>query len=225
MEKYFIVVAGGKGSRMGGDIPKQFQLLQGVPILFHTLKRLHSFVPDATIVLVIPQAHLSLWQQLVATYGMPAPLQVAYGGANRFESVRNGLNQINSDNDALVAVHDGVRPFVSREVVFRCFDAAALSGAVIPTIRPVETIRLSDADGRSHVFPRRHCHLVQTPQVFRLPLLRKAYLQEYRETFTDDASVVESMGHPIEMVEGNIENIKLTTPFDILLAESLVNNK
>ena len=224
MKRYMIVVAGGKGQRMGGTLPKQFQLLGERPVLMVTLERLYSMDKTLNIILVLPHEHLGLWDELCLKYEFSVPLVVTEGGNTRFHSVKNGLDAINDDNDvedAIVGVHDGVRPFVSQEVITRCYAEAVTKKAVIPVIGVVETVRRLEGTD-SVTVPRDQYKLVQTPQVFDVALLQRAYQQKYTEMFTDDASVVEALGEKVFLVEGNRENIKLTTPFDLKLAEMLI---
>lgn len=238
-ERFAIVVAGGKGLRMGSDIPKQFIPVGGTPVLMRTLSRLHAWDDAMTLVLVLPATQRDYWQTLCRDHRFTVPHAIVDGGDTRFHSVLNGLRHVQSLTaaaDALVAVHDGVRPFVSFEVLDRCFATAALQGAAIPVVPVVETLREltgtpSPANGNdapdgaaapgSITRDRSLYRLVQTPQVFRLDLLSEAYRQPYRETFTDDASVVEALGHVIALTDGNRENIKLTTPYDLTIAATL----
>ena len=218
MKKHIIIVAGGKGLRMGGEIPKQFLPICGKPVLMRTLEAFHAYDSSIHIVLVLPVSQQAYWKELCAEYHFALPHDVADGGETRFHSVMNGLAKI--EGEGLVGVHDGVRPFVSQEVIARCYDEAAEKKAVIPVIGVVETVRQLVND-ESVTVPRDQYKLVQTPQVFDVALLRKAYHQEYTDMFTDDASVVEALGEKVHLVEGNRENIKLTTPFDLKLAELL----
>ena len=220
MKKYAIIVAGGKGLRMGGELPKQFIPIEGRPVLMRTLDTFHAFDPDVEIVLVLPRDHQPYWQELCREYNFSVPHHIADGGATRFHSVQNGLALVD-DAEALVAVHDGVRPFVSHEVIRRCYDEAALHGAVVPVIPVVETVRHLLPEG-SETVSRDAYRLVQTPQTFSAALLRRAYEQPFCEAFTDDASVVEALGYAVHLVEGNRENIKLTTPFDLTVARALL---
>lgn len=224
MQRHVIIVAGGKGLRMGADIPKQFLPVQGRPLLMHTLSTFHSFDAAMSLTLVLPPAQQDYWRQLCREHDFRVPHQIADGGDTRFHSVANGLATLpEADDEALVAVHDGVRPFVAPSVIEACFEAAAQHGAALPVVPVVETLRHLDEDAPAitHTVPRSEYRLVQTPQTFRLGLLRKAYRQPYDETFTDDASVVERLGHIPVLVEGNRENIKITTPFDLTIAEAL----
>ena len=212
--KSVIIVAGGKGLRMGGDIPKQFLVVHGKPILMHTIQRFYDFDPEMQIIVVLPKNQQDYWDGLCREYGFKVPFTVADGGAERFHSVKNGLAKVNADA-ALVGVHDGVRPYVTIEVIRRCYEVAATHGAVIPVTDVFETLRHLAPDGGSQTVPRGEYRLVQTPQVFQTDLLRKAYEQDFSSAFTDDASVVEAMGHTITLVEGNRENIKITTKADL----------
>ncbi len=220
MQKYAIIVAGGKGLRMGGELPKQFIPVEGRPVLMRTLDTFHACDPTIEIILVLPRDHQPYWQELCREYSFDVPHRIADGGSTRFHSVQNGLALVD-EAEALVAVHDGVRPFVSHEVIRRCYEETSLHVAVVPVIPVVETVRHLLPEG-SETVSRDVYRLVQTPQTFSASLLRKAYEQPYSEVFTDDASVVEALGHAVHLVEGNRENIKLTTPFDLIVARALV---
>ena len=218
MKKHIIIVAGGKGLRMGGDIPKQFLPVCGKPVLMRTLEAFHAFDASTHLILVLPVSQQTYWKQLCEEYQFKLEHEIADGGETRFHSVKNGLALVKEDG--LVGVHDGVRPFVSQEVIARCYEKALTLRAVIPVIGVVETVRHLTGKG-SETVPRDQYKLVQTPQVFDVVLLKQAYEQPYTELFTDDASVVEALGEEVHLVEGNRENIKLTTPFDLKLAELL----
>ena len=223
MKKYLIVVAGGKGTRMGGEMPKQFQLLDGKPIIMITLERLHAIDPTMQLILVLPAEHIELWKELCKEYSFAVPLLLTNGGSTRFHSVQNGLAQVDDIEEALVGVHDGVRPFVSAKVLDDCFREAWTHGAAIPMINVQDSLRhIVGVNGVTEVVPRDRYRLVQTPQIFKLSLLRRAYEQRFIESFTDDASVVEALGEQVVGVEGNSENIKLTTPFDLMVAKTLI---
>ena len=215
MKAYAIIVAGGKGLRMGGDVPKQFLPINGKPILMHTLEAFRKALDGIEFILVLPADQHEYWQKLCKDYNFCSPELIAKGGETRFHSVKNGLALLPDDEDAVVGIHDGVRPFVSKETIQRCYATAAGGRAVVPVVPVVETIRQILPDGKSITRPRDEYRLVQTPQTFPLVMLKKAYEQSYSETFTDDASVVEAMGEEILMVEGNRENIKITTPSDL----------
>ena len=230
MKRYAIIVAGGKGLRMGGELPKQFIPIEGRPVLMHTLDTFHTCDSSIEIILVLPRDHQPYWQELCREYRFAVPHRIADGGVTRFHSVLNGLALID-DPEALVAVHDGVRPFVSHEVIQRCYHEAALHEAVVPVVPVVETVRQlvepeNSASGTSSItVPRDVYRLVQTPQTFNVALLRRAYEQPFCDAFTDDASVVEALGHAVCLVEGNRENIKLTTPFDLTIARALLSER
>lgn len=223
MQKYAIIVAGGKGLRMGGELPKQFIPIEGRPVLMRTLDTFYAYDNSIQIILVLPGDHQSYWKQLCNEYQFAVPHRIANGGATRFHSVQNGLSLVDAA-EALVAVHDGVRPFVSHAVMERCYQDAAMLGAVVPVVPVVETVR--QVVGETSVTVDRNAYrLVQTPQTFRASLLRRAYEQPYCDAFTDDASVVEALGEAVHLVEGNRENIKLTTPFDLAVARALVEQE
>lgn len=218
---YVIIVAGGKGLRMGGEIPKQFLPVNGKPVLMRTIERFRDYSPKLGIILVLPKTQQGYWRNLCLEHGFQATYTIADGGETRFHSVRNGLSLIPDGERGVVGVHDGVRPFVSTEVIGRCYETARKSGAVIPITPVVETLRyVGDSEAGRNV-ARSDYRLVQTPQAFDIQLLKKAYGQEYSEAFTDDASVAESIGVSVTMVDGNRENIKITTPFDMTVAEAL----
>ena len=218
---YIIIVAGGKGLRMGSDIPKQFLPIGGKPVLMRTLERFREYSDDIQIILVLPEAQQEYWHQLCDEYHFDVKYTLANGGQTRFHSVQNGLAKVPDDAQGVVGVHDGVRPFPSIEVIKNCYETARTAKAVIPVIPVVETVRHLDGDS-SLTVPRDQYRLVQTPQTFDIQLLKSANRQPYNDGFTDDASVVEAFGHKITLVEGNRENIKITTPYDLKIAEVLI---
>ena len=220
---YVIIVAGGKGLRMGSDIPKQFLPVGGRPVLMRTIERFREYSADLQIILVLPKAQQDYWRELCRKYNFPLPQHegsylMADGGETRFHSVQHGLALIPDEAQGVVGVHDGVRPFPCINVIRRCYETARTKKAVIPVVPIVETLR-HVTEGTK---PRGDYRLVQTPQTFDIQLLKAANRQPYRDGFTDDASVVEALGHPIALVEGNRENIKLTTPYDLKIAEVLI---
>jgi len=217
--KTAIIVAGGKGERMNAEIPKQFLEIHGKPILMHTLEVFRRYDASMELILVLPSVQIEFWKELCKKHAFDIPHQIVSGGQTRFQSVKNGLKATRSN--LLIAVHDGVRPLVSIDTIERCFDEAEKSGAAIPVIDLVESIRQISENESSSV-DRSAYKLVQTPQVFESELLKKAYEQEFTPLFTDDASVVEALGTKIQLVEGNRENIKITTEFDLKIAESLI---
>ena len=218
---YIIIVAGGKGLRMGSDIPKQFLPIGGKPVLMRTLERFRRYSPTLQIILVLPKAQQDYWQKLCKEYAFDIDYQLADGGETRFHSVQNGLAKIPDNAQGVVGVHDGVRPFPSIDVIRNCYETAREKKAVIPVIPVVETVRHLKGD-TSVTVPRNDYRLVQTPQTFDIQLLKAANRQPYNDGFTDDASVVETFGFNITLVEGNRENIKITTPYDLKIAEVLI---
>ena len=224
---YVIIVAGGKGLRMGSDIPKQFLPIGGKPVLMRTLERFREYSKDLQIILVLPKAQQAYWQELCREYNFKVEYLLADGGETRFHSVQHGLALIPDDAEGVVGVHDGVRPFPSIEVIRCCYETAHTAKAVIPVIPIVETVRELMGTGpvSSITVPRDKYRLVQTPQTFDIQLLKAANRQPYNDGFTDDASVVENYGHSITLVEGNRENIKITTPYDITVAEAIINSQ
>lgn len=218
---YIIIVAGGKGLRMGSDIPKQFLPIGGKPVLMRTLERFREYSAELQIILVLPEAQQAYWHQLCEEYHFDVEYTLANGGQTRFHSVQNGLAKVPDDAQGVVGVHDGVRPFPSIEVIKNCYETARTKKAVIPVIPVVETVRHLEGE-KSVTVPRGDYRLVQTPQTFDIQLLKAANRQPYNDGFTDDASVVESYGYEITLVEGNRENIKITTPYDLKIAEVLI---
>lgn len=217
---YIIIVAGGKGLRMGGDLPKQFLPIAGKPVLMHTIERFYKYNNELGIILVLPREQQEYWRQLCAKHHFEINHKVVDGGATRFHSSQNGVAALPDDAQGVVGIHDGVRPFVSEETIARCFEAARKHGAALPVLPVVDTLRRVTDDGGYNV-QRNDYRTVQTPQAFDIQLLKQAFRQPYSDAFTDDASVVEAMGHKVTMVDGNRENIKLTTPFDLLLADCI----
>lgn len=222
-QDHLIIVAGGKGLRMGEPIPKQFLSIAGKPILMHTIERFYQYQSSLQIILVLPENQISFWNTLCETFHFQIPHTLATGGATRFHSVLNGLSLIHT-NKGLTAVHDGVRPFVSAKTISNCFTQAQTHGAAIPTIPLIDSIR-EHKGTTSWSRPRNLFCLVQTPQVFKTDVLKTAYEQAYNEDFTDDASVVEAAGFKVHLAEGNPENIKITSPFDILVARALAEKE
>ena len=218
---YVIIVAGGKGLRMGSDIPKQFLPIGGKPVLMRTLERFRAYDTDLKIILVLPEAQQDYWRRLCEQYHFDVKYELTNGGQTRFHSVQNGLALIPDDAEGVVGVHDGVRPFPSIDVIRNCYSTARTAKAVIPVIPVVETVRQLENES-SVTVPRDKYRLVQTPQTFDIQLLKAANRQPYNDGFTDDASVVESYGYDITLVEGNRENIKITTPYDMKIAEVLL---
>ncbi len=217
MKQSVIIVAGGKGSRMGSETPKQFLPLKGEPILFHTIRSFQLALPEAEIVLVLPQAEMARWQ--VMAFDTPfQSIKTVAGGAQRFDSVKAGLELV---EEGIVGIHDAVRPLVSQTCIQNAFKLAAEKGSAIPVVELKDSLReLSGA--QSQAKNRADFCLVQTPQCFEVTKLKEAYQQSYQANFTDDASVFEAAGNTIKLVAGNTENIKITTPTDLVVAEALM---
>ena len=229
---YVIIVAGGKGLRMGSEVPKQFLTIGGLSVLMRTMLRFREYSSELTVILVLPKAQQEYWKSLCQQHQFNIPYVLADGGKTRYHSVQNGLALIPDDAEGVVGVHDGVRPFVSVDVIQRCYEQARINKTAIPVVPVVETIRKIDNSESedestpnaqcSHSVPREEYRLVQTPQCFDIQLLKAANLQPYNNSFTDDASVVEAYGATITLVDGNRENIKITTPGDLKIAETLI---
>ena len=211
-----IIVAGGSGKRMGGPIPKQFLLLKGRPLLCWTIEAFHRYDPAMPIIVVLPQTHFDIWKALCMGHRFFLPHTVVAGGEQRWHSVKAGLENV--EGNGLVAVHDGVRPLVSVELIGRCFDAAAAHAAAIPVVPVVPSIRETTAEG-SRALDRSKLLAVQTPQCFHTDLLRKAFELPYDSTFTDEATLVEKLGVKVNLVEGEEWNIKVTTAMDMRTVE------
>ena len=221
LEKYVIIVAGGKGIRTGWDLPKQFMILNGQPVLMHTIKAFYDYDPMIRIILVLPEDYISYWSRQCAEYRCEIPHQVVTGGSTRFHSVRKGLEKV--ERGAIVGVHDGVRPLIDRQLIAKLYETAATKQGAYPVIPLIDSIREMQSEDISHSVDRSKYRLVQTPQVFLSDVLIDAYKQEYRDDFTDDVSVVEATQtiKPV-MVEGSPENIKITTQADLMIAETLM---
>jgi len=219
LKKYIIIVAGGIGRRMNGNTPKQFLLLKGKPVLFHTIGIFYKYSCDIPIILVLPQNQINHWKELCFQYQLNIPHQIVEGGITRFHSVKNGLAEIKET--CLVGIHDGVRPLVSLQTISRAFEMAERKGNAVPVISVNESLRAVNEKGNQPI-NRETIKIIQTPQCFHSELIKEAYNQEYKESFTDDATVLEAMGEKINLVEGNIENIKITNPTDLLFVENFM---
>ena len=218
--RYAVIVAAGIGKRMGAPVPKQFLLLAGKPLLMHTLQRLHAFDASMKLLLVLHPDYFGHWQELVAEHDFTVPHELIAGGAERFHSVKCAVDSI-QDDSAIIGIHDGVRPLVGMETLERCYEAAASLGNAVPVIAVNDSVRMLEGE-RNHAVDRSVYRIVQTPQCFQLTLLQEAFKQPYSALFTDDASVMEAAGHAIQLVEGNRENIKITTPEDLRWAEVML---
>ena len=221
-KEYAVIVAGGKGTRIRSTIPKQFLELQGLPILMHTLNAFYRYSRNITVILVLPEDDFSTWKKLCDTHNFDQPYILQKGGETRFQSVKNGLALIESDG--LVAVHDGVRPLVSEDIIAASFRLASVHQSAVAAVRLKESIRMTDQDNTKAV-DRSKFRLIQTPQTFQVSILKKAYEIKEDSSLTDDASVVEKAGHIISLFEGSYENIKITTPEDLVIAEALLRTR
>jgi 2-C-methyl-D-erythritol 4-phosphate cytidylyltransferase len=221
-KKYSVViVAGGKGYRVGGDIPKQFIPIGSKPLLMHTIEAFYSFRMDMRIIIVLPKEFVLLWQELCEEYHFLINHSVVVGGETRFHSVKNGLKEVSPED--IVAIHDGARPFVTPKLIESCFkEALDNQCGIIPVVDESNSVRRIIENG-SEIIDRSELKLVQTPQVFPAHMLQRAYQIEYDSSYTDDASVAEKNGIDIKLIQGEITNIKITTSFDIVMAEHLVN--
>jgi 2-C-methyl-D-erythritol 4-phosphate cytidylyltransferase len=222
MHKYAIIVAGGKGERMGATTPKQFLELAGKPILMHTLEKFIQADPSTEIILALPENQIDFWEELFHKYKQPGiSHQIVKGGETRFHSVKNALALVKENS--IVAIHDGVRPLVNIDTIERCFEEAERKGNAIPVVDVVESLRHVSKQENTNKAVTRSCYkLVQTPQCFSSELILKAYKQEFDSSFTDDASVVEKLGETVNLIEGNKENIKITTTADLLIAAAFI---
>ena len=217
-----IIVAGGVGQRMGATMPKQFMMLGQEPILARTINLFSEALPKAELVVVLPEEHIALWHNLAARFDV-APHKIAPGGRERFDSVKSGLAAL-SDEVETIAVHDAVRPLATKKLIIRLALAAEEAEAVIPVVAPHDSIRQVEGES-SHIVDRSRLRMVQTPQFFQAEVLRKAYSQTFSPLFTDDASVVEAAGHKITLAEGEEQNIKITTPIDLTIAEAIIADR
>ncbi len=218
-KRYVIIVAGGNGSRMNSPVPKQFLRLEGRPILMHTISKFADTDAGIEVIIVIPPDQVSLWESLCAEHNFYKTPKIAFSGESRFHSVKNGLALVTEPG--IVGVHDAVRPLVSSKTIIAAYKAAGMYGNAIPAVPINDSIRQIETTRNIALDRSRYC-AIQTPQCFRSDILKKAYEQEYRYTFTDDATVVEALGEQIRLVDGNTENLKITSPKDIFVAEALL---
>ena len=222
LKKFALIVAGGSGNRMGKEIPKQFLKIGEKPVLMHTFEAFAQFDPQMEFLLVLPKEQVNAWKELCSKHKFTYAYKLAYGGANRFQSVKNGLDAINEEG--IVFIHDGVRPLVAQQTIQNCLDTALSLGNALPVVPPSESVRYSIGNENKAV-DRTKFFLVQTPQTFRVNDIKDAYESAPNENFTDDASVLENKGHSIHLVEGNRENIKITWPQDLTVAESFLTSQ
>lgn len=219
MNKYAVIVAGGSGSRMGGELPKQFQLIDGKPVLYYSIDAFLKAYDDLQIILVLPELHLQLGQEIVDAFFDHHRVSLTVGGRTRFHSVQNGLQMVT--DESVVFVHDGVRCLITPEMIRRCCDEALHLGAVIPVVECKDSLRLVTDTG-NEALNRSQVKLVQTPQTFHSKILLPAFNIDYKERFTDEAAVVEAFGLPVHLIEGDAENIKITYTADLLMAERIL---
>lgn len=221
MKKYAIIVAGGTGARMGGSLPKQFMLLKGKPVLYYSLKAFLDAYDDLEVILVLPDAFISRGQDIVDEYFDKNRIQITGGGITRFNSVKNGLALVK--DESVIFIHDAVRCLLSKELIHRCYMKALYTGSAIPVLPSKDSIRLLTDKG-SEVYDRNKVMLVQTPQTFLSKVVLPAFQTEYNEKFTDEATVVEATGIKVSLVEGEENNIKITLPLDLLVADKLLES-
>jgi 2-C-methyl-D-erythritol 4-phosphate cytidylyltransferase len=220
MKKLAVIVAGGSGSRMNNATPKQFLLLQGKPVLYYTIRTFLQAYDDLEIILVLPEEHIAAGQEIIDAFFDYSRIKIAVGGRTRFHSVQNGLQQVNEEG--IVFVHDAVRCMVSVDLIRRCYDAAMLSGSAIPVIDSKDSLRLITEEG-NEALERNAVKQIQTPQTFHSKILLSAYQIDYKDKFTDEATVVEAFGLKVQLVEGEENNFKITRPVDLLIAEQLLS--
>jgi 2-C-methyl-D-erythritol 4-phosphate cytidylyltransferase len=218
MQEYVIIVAGGSGSRMKSDIPKQFLSVNGLPVLMHTIRAFAGYSQNLRIIVVLPAEQFGFWDALCQKHDFDIPHQMVAGGETRFHSVKNGLNSI-ADDECLIAVHDGVRPVISSNIISNSFVQAAVNGAAVVSVPLKDSIRIVGQNDSNKAMDRTLFRLIQTPQTFRSGWMRTAFAADYHESFTDCASVLEASGYPIQLIDGAYENIKITTPEDLRWAE------
>lgn len=223
MKKYVIIVAGGNGSRMNSNIPKQFLLLNGKPILYYAINTFLQTFDDCKIILVLPEEHIAAGQEIIDAFFDYNRIEIVIGGRTRFHSVQNGLAKVD-DEESVIFVHDAVRPMVSSVLLYRCLAAVIESGTAIPVIDCKDSVRIINENGNEAI-ERSSIKLVQTPQAFHGKILLPAFNIDYKEKFTDEASVVEAFGLKVSLVEGEEENIKITKPTDLIIAESILTAK
>jgi len=222
MKKYAIIVAGGKGIRMGNDLPKQFILLNNKPVLYYTLKAFLDSYSDLQVILVLPLDYTDMGQEIIDAYFDKSRIRIAAGGDSRFQSVKNGIALV--EDEAIVFVHDGVRCLVSKELIHRCYEQAVETGTAIPAITSSDSIRIITEEG-NEAFDRSNVKLIQTPQTFHSKIILPAFQIDYKDKFTDEATVAEAYGIKVSLVEGEESNIKITKPIDLLIAERVLADR
>jgi len=223
LPQYALIVAGGSGSRMQSDTPKQFLPLVGMPILMHTIKQFYNYSSKIHLIVVLPEKEINQWEKLKEQHKFNIPHTVISGGATRFQSVKNGLTSITA-SEGLVAIHDGVRPLINVEVIANSFKTAEEEGNAIASVPLKDSIRKID-DNENYAEDRTKFRLIQTPQTFKLSLIKKAFEAQEQPFFTDDSSVLENIGKRIILIDGSYDNIKITTPEDLIVAEALLRKQ
>lgn len=222
MKKYAVIVAGGSGKRMGNTIPKQFLLLHSKPVLWYTIDSFLRAYDDMHIILVLPQEHIEKGKQVIGMFKACNRITITTGGGTRFHSVQKGLQLINED--AVIFVHDGVRCLISVPLIQRCYNQAIVKGSAVPAVSATDSIRIFN-NGKHHVEDRQHVRIIQTPQTFLSNILIPAYQQEYKDIFTDEATVAEAFGETVHLTEGEYDNIKITRPIDLVIAERIIGER
>lgn len=222
MKKYAVIVAGGSGKRMGTELPKQFMLLAGNAVLFYTLTAFLDAYDDIKIILVLPEEHIGRGLQIVQQTHGADRIEIAAGGATRFESVQSGLDMVK--HDSIIFVHDGVRCMVSKGLIERCYEQALKKGSAIPAVAATDSIRIDEGTS-NHIIDRNKVRIIQTPQTFQSEILLQAFGQQTDPSFTDEASVVEAFGKAVHLIEGDYDNLKITRPIDLLIAEKLLEER
>jgi 2-C-methyl-D-erythritol 4-phosphate cytidylyltransferase len=221
-KEYALIVAGGKGTRIKSKVPKQFLDIGSIPVLMRTINAFFDYSQNITVVVVIPEDDFTLWHELCDLHSYTKPIILQPGGETRFQSVKKGLEKI--DGEGLVAIHDGVRPLISKDIIAASFRLAAVHGSAVASVRLKESIRITDQD-TTRAMDRSKCRLIQTPQTFRVSIIKQAYRQKEDPALTDDASVAERAGHTISLFEGSYGNIKITTAEDLVIAEALLTSR
>jgi 2-C-methyl-D-erythritol 4-phosphate cytidylyltransferase len=219
MKKTAIIVAGGTGQRMGAALPKQFLAIEGKTILLHTIGQFVATFSDIQFVIVLPETYIQDGKDLIAASGLTQQFQFVAGGDTRFQSVKNGLTQV--DPDAIVFVHDAVRCLITPDLIQRCYQQALEKGSAIPAVSSTDTIRITEGTNH-HVVDRANVMMIQTPQTFKAADLQKAFEQPYQTAFTDEANVLEASGTQVYLIDGEYENIKITRPLDLAIAEYIL---
>lgn len=222
MHSYAVIVAGGSGKRMGSVLPKQFLLLKGKPVLYYTIDAFLKALPGIEVIVVLPEENLELGKEIIDGFFPDKPVQLTVGGETRFHSVQNGLQLVKQES--IIFVHDGVRCLVSKELIQRCYATAVETGTAIPVVHCKDSVRMVSEQGNDAI-DRNVLRLVQTPQTFHSKILLPAFAIDYKDRFTDEATVVEAFGLRVTLVEGDEENIKITRPVDLVIAETLLSSK